>query len=145
MRLDEISPFTSLSLEQVRNALASADVRSVLPVTSLKTMRDHVLVATPEGLAIVTSRTGGGSASLGIVVDWARWSHVLLSSGGERADGDDPSYFDIVVRVGREAFHALLPGPAGQKALREFVVSAQRGVKGNLAYVDYDAAAMLTR
>ena len=144
MRLDEITPFTSLSLEQLRSALASADVRSVLPVTSLKSMRDHVLVATPEGLAIVTSRTVGESGPSGVVVDWARWSHVQLSTGGDRADADDPSYFDIVVRVGRKAFHALLPGPAGQKALREFVVSVQRGVKGNLAYVDYDAAAMLT-
>ena len=144
MRLDELSALPSLSLEQLRNALAGADVRSVLPVTDLRTMRDHILVATPRGLAVVTSRAGRGSALPSIVLDWAGWSLVRLNFDREQADVADEACLDVIVRVGRSAFRALTQGPTGQEAQRQFVTSVQQGIAGNLAYADYDAAEMLT-
>lgn len=144
MRLDELSSLPRLSLEQVRNALAGADVRGMLPVTDLRTMREHILVATPRGLAVVTSRVGDGSTLPSMVVDWAHWSLVRLGLDSERDGAAEESRLEVIVRVGRSAFRAFMQGPAGQEAQRAFVVALQRGIAGNLAYADYDAAEMLT-
>lgn len=144
MRFAELASFTSLPLKQIEDALSSRDVRSLLPVTSGPPKGDHVLAATPGGLAIITARRRRKAGSPAVDVSWARWSRVRLGFDPESASVA-PSSFDLVVHVGQRAFHALLTGPGGQKALRDFVVSVQRGVRGDLAYADYDSAALLLR
>jgi hypothetical protein len=127
MRLADLAPLTTLSIEQIRGALAAADSCSVLPVTGGRPPHDHVLAATPSGLAIV--RRAGRHSQPKVVVRWERWSRVSFACEVERPAGVE-NEFDLVIRVGHRTFRALLSGPSGQRALRDFVVAAQRCARG---------------
>lgn len=144
MLLDDLSSFTTLPVERIRSALSGHDIASVLPVSGGHPNRDCILAITPTGLAIVTERPRRGQSMRSIVIRWARWQHVRLSADPELV-GEDASRFDLVVHVGREAFHALLEGPAGRIALRDFVVALQHGIRGCRGYIDHDAASTLVR
>jgi hypothetical protein len=144
MELEDLSPHTRLPIDRIASALKNVDVRSMLPAISDRT-HDLVVAATPDGLAIV--RGGGGTATSReeVIVTTARWSQVRLGFDLDRADDDDDPQFGLVIRVGRQALHAVSNGPNGQKVLREFVVAAQQCIRKDAIYSDYDAATMLTR
>ncbi len=73
----------------------------------------------------------------------ARWPMVRLGGFGEPQGDADGTRYDLVVRVGRRSFVAILDGPTGQRVLGDFVVAVQRGIRGEFLYSDYDAASML--
>ncbi len=131
-------------MDGVRAALSEYDVKCVITATGGRSWREHHLAVTPGGLAILTPRKSRGHRGREFAVRLARWPLVQLGGFGEPQGGPDGSRFDLVVRVGRQSFVALLDGPTGQRTLRDFVVAVQRGMRGDFAYADYDAASMLT-
>jgi hypothetical protein len=74
----------------------------------------------------------------------ARWSQVRLGGLNEARVEEQGSPLDLVVRVGRRTFVALFEGPGARRALRDFVVTVQQGMRGEFAYHDDGAASMLT-
>ncbi len=131
-------------MDGVRAALSEYDVKCVITATGGRSWREHHLAVTPGGLVILTPRQSRGHRGREFAVRLAQWPLVSLGGFGEPQSGSDDSRFDLVVRVGRESFVALLDGPTGLQTLRHFVVAVQRGMRGDFAYVDYDAASMLT-
>jgi hypothetical protein len=144
LELADLSRQTRLPIDRIASALKTLDVRGILPAAGERT-HDLVVAVTPEGLAIVRGSGGAGTSAAEVIVTTACWSQVRLGFDVDRADSDDDSGFDLVIRVGRQAFHAVSNGPNGQKVLREFVVAAQQCSRMDAIYSDYDAAAMLTR
>ncbi len=141
---DTVPADTLNEMDGVRAALSEYDVKCVIAATGGRSWREHHLAVTPEGLAILTPRKSRGVRGREFAVRLARWPLVQLGTFGEAQGGTAGSRFDLVVRVGRESFVALLDGPTGQRTLRDFVVAVQRGMRGDFAYADYDAASMLT-
>jgi hypothetical protein len=109
-----------------------------------RTWREHLLAVTSEGLGILTPSARREPREDEWVLQVARWSLVRLGQLNETPAEDDGSRFDLVVRVGRRVFVVLLDGPGGQRALRDFVVAVQKGVRGDFASRAYPATSMLT-
>lgn len=143
IQLDALRGRTGLPLEQARSALADYDVRSVIPVTGRRAWQEYLLAVTSEGLAILTPHRDRHRHVRDFATKLMPWSRVRL--GARSAVCEDESTFDVVVRVGRKTFIALLDGNDGQRTLREFVVAAQHGIRGDFKYIDYDAASVLAR
>lgn len=135
---------TRLPLQRVRTALDGHHVVSVIVAHGGRPWREHLLAVTSAGLAILTPRTKRHCDEHEFTVSLVRWPLVRLGGLGETLAEDDGSWFGLVVRVGRRSFVSLLDGPSGQRTLRDFVVAVQKGMRGEYAYLDYDAASMLT-
>lgn len=145
MRLEELSTVGTGTFEWVRRALAGYEVMSAVPVMSDPLRGDTVLVATPQGLAIVADRRSQGDPHHHhTVIRWADWSAVRLAIDHEVRRDDEGTGF-LIVRIGRKAFAALAEGPAARRALRDFRLTVQRLLRSDRDYVDYDAASTLTR
>jgi hypothetical protein len=123
MRFGDLEGLTSLPISRVRQQFRHEDVLTVLPVSRDVADRDSLLVATPLKLAVLTS--DADSQSDHWMTTWASWDTVRFAGEGDGAPDADPEDYGYAVHVGGLTFHAQLAGPAGQRALRDFVVVAQ--------------------
>jgi hypothetical protein len=114
LRFLQLVGLTALPLGRIRRLFRHEDVRSVLPVRAARGHRESLLVATPSGLAIVSAVPGDRSGAWR--TRWAPWDAVHLGGGAA-----DPT----AVWVDRVRFDASLPGGAGRRARRDFVLAAR--------------------
>jgi len=123
MRFGDLEGLTSLPIERVRHRFRNEDVLAVLPVTADVADRDALLVATVFKLAVVTGDTDPESPHW--MSRWAPWDVVRLAVEEELAPATDRETYGLTIHVGGLVLQARLPGPAGQRALRDFVVMVQ--------------------
>ena len=144
MYLTNLQALTTLPLEPHRNALSHHDLRALIPATSGRAPREHLLAATPEGLSILRPRRDRRGSVTEYGESLVPWDRVSLATVGHPETDDRDDHYDLLIRDGRRTFLVRLTGPAGKRALRDFVVTAQRGIRGEFRYLDYDAASSLT-
>ena len=123
MRFGDLEGLTSLPIERVRHRFRNEDVLGVLPVTADVAERDALLVATAFKLAVVTGDTDPESPHW--MSRWAPWDVVRLAHEQAHTPAADGEAYQLTIHVGGLVLQARLPGPAGQRALRDFVVIAQ--------------------
>ena len=123
MRFEDLDGLTSLPIERVRHRFRHEDVLTVLPASGAVAGRDSLLVATSLKLAILTADTETDSQQW--MTHWAAWVAVRLADEGAVAAATEEETYSLTVHVGGLTFHAQLAGPAGQRALRDFVVATQ--------------------
>jgi hypothetical protein len=123
MRFGDLEGLTSLPIERVRHRFRNEDVLAVLPVTADVADRDALLVATALKLAVVTGDTDPESPHW--MSRWAPWDVVRLTVEEELAPATDRETYGLTIHVGGLVLQARLPGLAGQRALRDFVVMVQ--------------------
>ena len=123
MQLNGLTAMTTLPLDLVDRCIGDHDVVSAIPVETDRPAYESILVATQSRIGVVSRRRG---VSDGLAVRWSTWESVRLGAhvgGGEAGDVAAP--FGLVVHVGERAYIAMLRGPTGQIALRDFVVATQ--------------------
>jgi hypothetical protein len=113
VRFLQLVGLTALPLGRIRRLFRHEDVRSVLPVRTVRGHRESLLVATPTGLAIVSA--AGGNRTGAWRTRWAPWDSVRFADGA--ADR-------FTIWVDRVRFEASIVDAARRRALREFVVAA---------------------
>ena len=123
MRFGDLEGLTSLPLDRVSQQFRHEDVLTVLPVSRDVAGGDSLLVATPLKLAVLTSDADPPSDHW--MTTWASWDAVRFAGEGDGVLDADPEGYGLAVHVGGLTFHAQLAGPAGQRALRDFVVATQ--------------------
>ena len=104
MQLNGLTAMTTLPLDLVDRCIGDHDIVSAIPVETDRPAYESILLA----------------------VRWSTWDDVRLGVhvGGSDA-GDVAAPFWLVVHVGERAYAAMLRGPAGRIALRDFVVATQ--------------------
>lgn len=142
--LDALRRVTSLPLERAIAALSDCEVRGVIVASGGHAWREHLLAVTSRGLAILRPAARGRETDGDWAIQFVRWPLVRLGELSETPAEDHGLRFDLVVRAGRRTFVALLDGPAGQRALRDFVVAVQRSVRGDVPLPDVEPASMLS-
>ncbi len=123
MQLLGLAAMTTLPLDLVARCIGDSDIVSAIPVETDRPAHESILVATRAGIGVVSRRHGDPD---GLAVRWSTWADVRLgahSGIGDLADAAAP--FGLVVHIGPRRYLALLHGPAGRAALRDFVVAAQ--------------------
>ncbi|MFV2063647.1 MAG: hypothetical protein ACC726_09055 [Chloroflexota bacterium] len=123
MRFGDLEGLTSLPIDRVRHRFRHEDVLTVLPVSGNATGLTSLLVATSSGLAIVTADKDPESGHWS--TRWEPWDEVRFTDEGEAAPDAPAQYDGYAVHIGALTFHAQLAGPAGARALRDFVIAAQ--------------------
>ena len=123
MRFEDLPGLTSLPIEPVRHRFRNEEVLTVLPASGEVAARDSLLVATSSKLAILTA--DADPASHRWMTHWAPWEAVQLADEGALAAATEEETYSLTVYAGGLTFHARLWGPAGQRALRDFVVVVQ--------------------
>jgi hypothetical protein len=125
MQLRSLAAMTTLPLDVVARCIGDRDIVSAIPVETDRPAHESILVATRSLIGVVNRRRG---AAGGLTVRWSSWDTVRLGAhvgASETADVSAP--FGLVVHIGGRAYLALLHGPAGRAALRDFVVATQAG------------------
>ena len=123
MRFGDLAGLTSLPIERVQHRFRHEEVLTVLPASGPVADRASLLVATPSQLAILTA--DADPASQQWMTHWAPWDTVRLADEGTVAAATEEETYGLTVQVGGLTFLARLWGPAGQRALRDFVVATQ--------------------
>jgi hypothetical protein len=123
MQLNGLTAMTTLLLALVDRCIGDHDIVSAIPVETDRPTYESILVATRSRIGFVSRRRGVPD---GLAVCWSTSDDVRLGVhvGGSDA-GDVAAPFGLVVDVGERAYVALLRRPAGQIALRDFVVATQ--------------------
>lgn len=122
MRFEDLEGLTNLSIEGVRQEFRDEDVITVLPVSEDVSGSDSLLIATPSKLAVLTGDRGAASGH-GMTY-WAPWDAVRLADESEPVPvPDEEGTYRLAVHVGDLAFHARMSGPAGHRALADFMVA----------------------
>ena len=125
MQLRSLAAMTTLPLDLVARCIGDRDIVSAIPVETDRPAHESNLVATRSQVGVVSRRPGGPD---GLIVRWSTWADVRLgvfAGASDLADAATP--FGLVVHVGPRRYLALLEGPAGRVALRDFVVATQAG------------------
>ena len=123
MRFGDLEGLTSLPIERVRHQFRHEEILTVLPVSGDVAGRDSLLVATSSWLAVLTGEADPKSDQW--MTRWAPWDAVRFANEGEAAADADEETYHLTVHIDGLTFQARLSGPAGQRALRDFVVAAQ--------------------
>jgi hypothetical protein len=114
---------TTLPLDLVARCIGDSDIVSAIPVETDRPAHESILVATRSRIGIVSRRLGGHDR---LIVRWSTWADVRLGAHAGSSDlADATAPFGLVVHIGPRRYLALLEGPAGRVALRDFVVAAQ--------------------
>jgi hypothetical protein len=125
MQLHGLTAMTTLPLDLVDRCIGDQDIVSAIPVETDRPAHESILVATRSRIGVVSRRREAGG---GLTVRWSSWDAVRLGAHvGESDRADVAAPFGLVVHVGERAFLALLKGPAGRVALRDFVLATQAG------------------
>jgi hypothetical protein len=123
MQLLGIAALTTLPLGLVARRVGDSDIVSAIPVETDRPAHESILVATRSRIGVVSRRHGDPD---GLAVRWSTWTDVRLGAHSGIDDlADAAAPFGLVVHVGPRKYLALLEGPAGRVALRDFVVAAQ--------------------
>ena len=123
MQLNGLAAMTTLPLDLVDRCIGDHDIVSAIPVETDRPVYESILVATQSRIGVVSRRRGVPD---GLAVRWSTWDDVRLGAHvGDSDAGDVAAPFGLVVYVGERAYVAMLRGPAGQIALRDFVVATQ--------------------
>lgn len=123
MQLRGLAAMTTLPLDHVARCVGDRDIVSAIPVETDRPAHESILVATRSGVGVVSRRRGVPD---GLTVRWSTWADVRLGAHVGASDiAEAAAPFGLVVHVGERAYLALLKGPAGQAALRDFVVATQ--------------------
>ena len=120
MRFRNLKDLTSLPVEAIKHRFRNEDILTVLPVSSPFAGQESLLIAMPSMLAIVTGDERRERDEW--MTQLAPWDVVTLS---DDTLGREDTTYRLGIHVGGLTFHAALPGPEGQKALRHFVVVAK--------------------
>jgi hypothetical protein len=125
MQLPGLAAMTTLSLDLVARCVGDRDIVSAIPVETDRPARESILVATRGRIGVVSRRRGAPGM---LAVRWSTWESVRLGAHVGASDTTDAAApFGLVVHIGERSYLALLKGPAGRDALRDFVVAAQAG------------------
>jgi hypothetical protein len=123
VRFEELAAVTSLPIDKISHSFRNEDVLTVLPVFTDEEHYETLLVATRTTLAIVTGEVGERGGRW--MSRWAAWDSVGVSDP-DLPPGAEDDVYRLTVQVGGQDFSAQLPGEAGRRALRDFVVAVQR-------------------
>ena len=125
MQLPGLAAMTTLSLDLVARCIGGRDIVSAIPVETDRPAHESILVATPSRIGVVSRRRGVPER---LAVRWSTWDTVRLGAHVGASDAADVAApFGLVVHIGERTYLAMLKGPAGRVALRDFVVAAQAG------------------
>ena len=117
MQFADLDGLTPLPVEHIEHRFRNEEVITVLPLRG-SAGQPSLVVATPSKAAIVV---GEVPPSEHWMTYWAPWDTVALAD--DLASEED--MYGLTVLIGKLAFDVQLPGPSGQRALREFVVAVQ--------------------
>lgn len=117
MQFPDLDGLTALPVEHIEHRFRNEEVITVLPLRG-SAGQPSLIVATPAKAAIVV---GEGPPSEHWMTYWAPWDTVALTDEPAVEDG----VYGLTVLIGKLTFDVQLPGPQGQRALREFVVTVQ--------------------
>lgn len=117
MRFEDLHGLTSLPIEHIQHRFRNEEVISVLPGEG-SARRPSLLVATPLKAAVVISESPAGEQWMTF---WVPWDAVQIVDDF----ATDAGLFGLTLQIGRQSFVAEMSGPAGQKALRDFIVLVQ--------------------
>lgn len=121
MRFSDLEGLTSLPVETIRHRFRNEQVLTVLPVRREIAARDSLLVATPHKLAVITGDVHPGSDQ--VMMQLAPWDAVRV--GDIEPDPSSADGHRLPVHVDTLTFRAALSGPAGERALRDFIGTAR--------------------
>jgi hypothetical protein len=117
MQFADLDGLTPLPVEHIEHRFRNEEVITVLPLLG-RAGQPSLVVATPSKAAIVV---GEVPPSEHWMTYWAPWDTVAFVDN----PASEEDIHGLTVLIGRMAFDVQLPGPPGQRALREFVVTVQ--------------------